>query len=132
MADSQPNSQVVFSPAIPIPFILQPEERIRQLKIFLTTEFGEAQRVNVEALIKMYESGELGPRQLGDPPVYLVEGKRVDKDPWEDESVPSKAMKWREVCSRPSTDYLLLIYIDEIFRLCIVNSHSREPLRQIS
>ncbi|KAF4771192.1 hypothetical protein HAV15_012645 [Penicillium sp. str.  len=51
----------------------------------------------------MYESGELGPRQLGgSPPIYLVEGKWADKNPWEDESVPNNAIKWGEaVCVSP-------------------------------
>lgn len=92
------DSQPVFSPVCPIPFVLQPAERIQQLKDYLPTEIGQVQRVNVEALIRMYESGELGPRQLGDPPVYLVEGKRVEKNPWEDESVPNHSIKWCEVC----------------------------------
>ena len=35
------------------------------------TNSGEAQRANAEALIRLYESGELGPRQRFDPPVYL-------------------------------------------------------------
>ncbi|KAL1856075.1 60S ribosomal protein L43 [Paecilomyces lecythidis] len=90
------NPQPVFSPACPIPYVLQPAERIQQLKDYLPTEFGQIQRVNVEALIKLYESGEIGPRQLGDAPIYLVEGKRVDKNPWEDESAPPNAMKWCE------------------------------------
>jgi hypothetical protein len=51
----------------------------------------------VEALINLYASGEHGPRQLGDAPVYLVNGKRVEKNPWEDESVPPSAIKWCEV-----------------------------------
>jgi len=76
--------------------VLQPAERIQHLKEFLQTEIGQLQRVNVEALINMYESGELGPRQLGDPPVYLVNGKRVDKNPWKDESVPPNTPKWCE------------------------------------
>ncbi|CDM33554.1 hypothetical protein PROQFM164_S03g000278 [Penicillium roqueforti FM164] len=67
-----------------IPNILQPEERVEQLKACLQTDFGEAQRVNAEALIRLYESGELGPRQRSDPPVYLIDGQRVDKDSWED------------------------------------------------
>ncbi|KAJ9348269.1 hypothetical protein DTO280E4_9359 [Paecilomyces variotii] len=90
------DSQPVFSPACPIPYILQPAERIQQLKDFLQTEFGQVQRVNVEALIKLYESGELGPRKLGDAPVYLVNGKRVEKNPWEDESVAPGEIKWCE------------------------------------
>ncbi|CAG8180461.1 unnamed protein product [Penicillium nalgiovense] len=95
MAES--DSQPVFSPVCPIPLVVQPAERIQQLKDYLPTEFGQVQRVNVEALIRMYESGELGPRRHGDPPVYLVEGKRVDKDPWQDESVPNNTMNWCEL-----------------------------------
>ncbi|KAJ5715926.1 uncharacterized protein N7483_013107 [Penicillium malachiteum] len=58
----------MFRDASPIPYILQPEERIENLKDFLETDFGELQRVNVEALIRLYESGELGPRKQTDPP----------------------------------------------------------------
>ncbi|KAJ5699973.1 hypothetical protein N7536_002986 [Penicillium majusculum] len=32
----------------------------------------------------------------GIPPIYLVEGKWADKNPWEDESVPNNAIKWGE------------------------------------
>ncbi|KAJ6084636.1 hypothetical protein N7486_011436 [Penicillium sp. IBT 16267x] len=85
-----------FSPACPIPYIQQPAERVEQLKGCLHTEFGQAQRVNIEALIRMYETGELGPRQVGDPPVYLVEGQVVHTDPHQDRSVPAGAMKWCE------------------------------------
>lgn len=53
--------------------------------------------MNVEALINLYESGELGPRQLGDAPVYLVNGKRVDKNPWEDESVPPQTISTHHI-----------------------------------
>ncbi|KAJ5783154.1 hypothetical protein N7457_004928 [Penicillium paradoxum] len=76
-----------FSPACLIPYILHPAERVEQLKAFLQTDFGKAQRVNVEALIRLYENGELGPRQRGDPPIYLVGGRRVERNPWEDESL---------------------------------------------
>lgn len=120
MIDSQPLS----SPVCLNPFILQPEERIRQLKDFLRTDSGQAQRVNVEALIKMYESGELAPRQLGDHPVYLVDGKRVDKDPWKDESVPPGTMKWCEVCASSSTERISQTYVTYIwdsFRTCITS-----------
>ncbi|KAJ5469917.1 hypothetical protein N7530_007274 [Penicillium desertorum] len=50
----------------------------------------------------MYESRELGPRQHGDSPVYLVDGKRVDKDPLQDESVPKDARK----CFRKDDDFI--------------------------
>jgi hypothetical protein len=80
----------------------QPWKIIQQIKDYLPTELGQVQRVNVEALIRMYESRELGPRQHGDPPVYLVDGKRVDKDPWQDESVPKYARK----CFRKDDDFI--------------------------
>lgn len=115
------NPQFMSSPVCLNSFILQPEERIRQLKDFLRTDSGQAQRVNVEALIKMYESGELTPRHPGDPPVYLVEGKRVDKDPWKDESVPPGTMKWCEVCAQLSTELISRTYVTYIwdsFRTC--------------
>jgi hypothetical protein len=74
----------------------------------------------------MYETGELGPRQIGDPPVYLVEGHRVHTDPHEDMSVPNNAMKWCEVCCfflHPTITYLsywnkLTVFLD--FRLSTV------------
>ena len=61
--------------------------------------------MNVEALIHLYETGDLGPRQRTDPPVFLVDGVRVEKDPWQDKSVPSHALRWCEVC------YLISILI---------------------
>lgn len=108
-----------FSPACPIPYILHPTERVEQLKAFLQTDFGKAQRVNVEALIRLYENGELGPRQRSDPPIYLVEGRRVERNPWEDESVPNNAMRWCEVyfnihqpTSYPFYWFILMISLD--------------------
>lgn len=85
-----------FSPACPIPHILQPEERVKQLQAVLDTAFGQAQKVNIEALIHLYEIGDLGPRQRTDPPVFLVDGVRVEKDPWQDKSVPAHALRWCE------------------------------------
>lgn len=89
----QNGRQPVLSPVCHTPFILKPTERI-QLIDYLPTEIGHIQTW-------MYESGELGPRQLGDPPVYLVEGKReiVGQEPREDESVANNAIKMGEVCS---------------------------------
>lgn len=40
----------------------------------------------------------------GIPPIYLVEGKWADKNPWEDESVPNNAIKWGEVCRITALD----------------------------
>ncbi|CAG8059313.1 unnamed protein product [Penicillium olsonii] len=49
-------------------------ERVKDLQAVLDTDFGLAQRVNIEALIHLYEIGNLGPRQRTDPPVFLVDG----------------------------------------------------------
>ncbi|KAI2751159.1 hypothetical protein DTO013F2_3939 [Penicillium roqueforti] len=107
-----PDPHPQFSPACPcpIPYILQPEERVEQLKACLQTDFGEAQRVNAEALIRLYESGELGPRQRSDPPVYLIDGQRVDKDSWEDAA--KTGIRWCETLeyqqlSRPAIPNIL-------------------------
>ncbi|CAG7946961.1 unnamed protein product [Penicillium nalgiovense] len=88
-----PDPHPEFSPACPIPYVIQPSERVEQLKTFLQTEFGKAQCINVEDLIRLYENGDLKPRQPGETLVYLVDGRIVDKDPWEDPSVPNNAIK---------------------------------------
>jgi hypothetical protein len=75
-----PNRLPEFSPACTIPYILHPEERVKQLQAVLDTEFGQLQRVNIEALIHLYEIGDLGPRQRTDPPVFMVDGVRVERD----------------------------------------------------
>ncbi|KAJ5590858.1 hypothetical protein N7450_004830 [Penicillium hetheringtonii] len=102
----------LFSPSCPIPFILQPEVRIQQLKKALETEIGQIQRVNIEALIRMYESGEIGPRQIGDPPIYLAGGKRVDHDPWKDPSLTPGPVKWRECGGDPNLTRPFLVSND--------------------
>ncbi|KAJ5709587.1 hypothetical protein N7493_009878 [Penicillium malachiteum] len=86
-----------FLPACPISLITQPEERIKVLKEFLKTDFGQFQRLNVEALIRLYETGEIGPRRRTDPPIFLVDGKIVEKDPWEYDTYPKSALRWCEV-----------------------------------
>ncbi|KAJ9483024.1 hypothetical protein VN97_g10398 [Penicillium thymicola] len=91
-----PDPHPKVSPACPIPYVLQPEERVEQLKTYLQTEFGKIQRINVEAQIRFYESGDLKPSQLGELPVYLMDGRLVDRNPWEDPSVPDNAMLWCE------------------------------------
>lgn len=100
-----------FIPACPIPYILQPEERVKQLQAALNTDFGQAQRVNIEALIHLYEIGDLGPRQRTDPPVFLVDGVRVEKDPWQDKSVPAHALRWCEVCYLISILFWLILIV---------------------
>lgn len=81
----------------PVLVIIQPKDRIRALEDILPTEIGELFRANIEAVIEMYKSGELGPLKPGNPPVYLVDGKRVDKNPWEDDQISPDATLWCEV-----------------------------------
>lgn len=51
--------------ACPIPLIIQPHERIEWLKERLEDPKNERQRTNLLALIRMYETGELGPLTTG-------------------------------------------------------------------
>lgn len=75
------DTQPLLSPVDHIPFILQPAESTQVID-YLPTEIGHIQTW-------VYKSGELDPRKSGIP----AEGKRADKDPWENESVPSNAIK---------------------------------------
>lgn len=94
----------------PNPFVCQPEERIRQLKEVLQTELGQLQKANIETLIKMYETGELGPLCLKNPPVYLAGGKHIDHDPWKDPSLTPGPVKWCEVSSFSPFETLITLY----------------------
>lgn len=67
--------------------------------------------MNIEALIHLYEIGDLGPRQRTDPPVFLVDGVRVEKDPWQDKSVPAHALRWCEVCYLISILFWLILIV---------------------
>lgn len=88
---------------MPRPTIIQPEERVKELRVALEMPFGPEQRVNIEALIRMYENGELGPLQYTDPPIYLVDGVRVEEDYWERAGHP--AIRWCEVCHLIPTSF---------------------------
>ncbi|KAJ5270205.1 hypothetical protein N7505_005963 [Penicillium chrysogenum] len=101
MANPHPD----FSPACPIPYVVQAPERVAQLEAYLKTEFGQLQRINIEPLIQLYKDGKLEPRQQGEAPLYLVEGQIVDKDPWEDPSIPKTATKW---CELPYSNVLMM------------------------
>jgi hypothetical protein len=91
---NMPNPLPEFSHRVSHPYILRPEDR----EAVLNTDFGQAQRVNIEALIHLYEIGDLGPRQQTDLPVFMVNGVHVEKDLWHDKSVPAHASKWCEIC----------------------------------
>lgn len=73
MSDLHPQ----FSPACPIPYILYPAERVEEPKEFLQTDFGKVQRVNVEALIRLYENCVIEPRQRGDPRSTLLKDNEL-------------------------------------------------------
>ncbi|KAJ5709836.1 hypothetical protein N7493_009428 [Penicillium malachiteum] len=66
-----------ISPACPIPYVVQPAERIEWLKERLKDPKNERQTTNLLALIKMYETGELGPLSHGHT-IFVCEGKIVD------------------------------------------------------
>ncbi|KAJ5611467.1 hypothetical protein N7528_008572 [Penicillium herquei] len=61
----------------PTPFVIQPAERIEWLKERLKDPKNKRQTTNLLALIKMYETGGLGPLACGDI-IYVCEGKIVD------------------------------------------------------
>lgn len=81
----------------PEPGIIQPEVRVRQLQEILKTDWGKFQRVNIEALIRMYKNGELGPLKRGNPDIFMVDGERVEMDSAERFNNRTHSMCWAEV-----------------------------------
>ncbi|KAJ5908369.1 hypothetical protein N7495_001051 [Penicillium taxi] len=86
--------------------VVDPATRVEELREFLArlmkapAGYKEYWQINVDVAIKMYQNGELGPFRLGDPPVYFVDGKMVDKNPWKDDTVPATASRWCEIPAR--------------------------------
>ncbi|GIJ85894.1 hypothetical protein Asppvi_004758 [Aspergillus pseudoviridinutans] len=76
-----------FGPACPIPLVYQPHERVEQLKELLDYPENQRQRINIMALIRMYESGELGPLTTG-PRMWLCDGKIMDKSLIKENGIP--------------------------------------------
>lgn len=72
----------------PIPLGVQPHERIKWLKECLEDPENQRQRTNILALIRMYESGELGPLMPGHT-IYVCDGKIMDK-PFSSENLPPR------------------------------------------
>ncbi|OQE94175.1 hypothetical protein PENNAL_c0004G06162 [Penicillium nalgiovense] len=128
-----PNPRPDFSPACPIPYVVQTSERVEQLKTFLKTEFGQVQRINIEALIRLYEDGKLEPRQDGEAPLYLVDGQVVDKDPWEDPSIPKKAKRWCESMAEsfPYSDVVRMHQLHALIKIPEEYGGEGEPTRQL-
>ena len=85
--------QIEFSPAIPIPFVFDVQERIQQLRSYLDPKHPfhhPEQNVNIEAVIKLYEEKKID----GIQEVWLVEGKVVT----EEEARNHTGWVWEEVC----------------------------------
>ena len=89
MAAPQPR---VVQPATPIPLVYTSQDRIVDLRRALDPAdalYAPQQRVNVEALIGMYERGETAP----DRELMLIDGKVVSAK----EAENPKTFMWREV-----------------------------------
>ncbi|OBT82249.1 hypothetical protein VE02_09206 [Pseudogymnoascus sp. 03VT05] len=88
MADKA--NQVEFSPATPIPLVIDTKARIKELQCYLdpnNPEYEpERQHVNIRAAIKLYEEGKIDGIQR----TTIIDGKIV---PFED-VVKSKAAFW--------------------------------------
>jgi hypothetical protein len=70
MASAPPH----FSPAIPIPFVNDPQTRIERLKDLLSEDRWQFQKANILKLIQLYESGEMKPPSF-DTAIWLCDGK---------------------------------------------------------
>lgn len=85
-----------FPPACPIPLVIQPHERIEWLKERLNEPKNQRQRTNLMTLIRMYETGELGPLTPGHT-IYICDGKILN-EPLSSENIPSGVTAiWAEV-----------------------------------
>ncbi|KAH8808177.1 hypothetical protein F5884DRAFT_791352 [Xylogone sp. PMI_703] len=101
MTPSTLNSQInaskmpgrpVFSPAMPIAFVNDPEKRIRELRSYLQREDQQNQKANILKLIEVYESGERKPLTYGEE-IWVLNGEIFDKRP---KQAPGE-MIWLEV-----------------------------------
>jgi hypothetical protein len=101
-----------FGPACPIPLIIQPRKRVQQLKEVLNDPDQQRQKVNIMALIQMYESGELGPLTTGHT-IWLCDGKVMDKVLIGESripKIPQGSVVWAEVSLHLHYIYLVNSY----------------------
>lgn len=84
-----------FSPAIPIPLVVDPKDRIEELRSLLSEERWQYQKVNIVKLIHMYETGELGPMKP-EIETWLCNGKALDSEP-DFSEIPKGSVLWCEV-----------------------------------
>lgn len=86
MAQQEDASPRPFNPRpfCPNPLVIKPEQRIEQLKKFLEdpTPKIQRQRTNIEGLIRMYETGDLGPLVFpGQQTIWICKGQIMDPPP---------------------------------------------------
>ncbi|KAI3287977.1 uncharacterized protein N7518_008837 [Penicillium psychrosexuale] len=77
-------------PFCPIPRVIEPQQRIKQLREYLEDPAPKMQRhrTNIQGLIRMYETGELGPLVFpGQETIWICEGKIMDPPPRLDDLV---------------------------------------------
>jgi hypothetical protein len=86
-----------FWPASTTPFVIQPEERIRQLKKYLEDPTCETQKSNLLALIEMYGMKKLPPLASSAPKFYVCEGKVMENPPSHENPPPTGCAIWAEV-----------------------------------
>ena len=98
--------QEVFLPACPKPLLIQPHERIEQLRGCLDDPKYARQKTNILALIKMYEIGQLGPLTTGYT-VYICDGKIWEGKLSSENLPPPGSVVWAEVGSHLSISVML-------------------------
>lgn len=109
--------QEEFLPACPLPLVIQPHERIEKLKEHLKEPKFERQRTNILALIRMYETGELGPLTTGHT-IYVCAGKIIDNRLIPENLPPTGCAIWSEVSLSPPPLYFRIPYHSSRELLC--------------
>ena len=94
-SDPPPIDPSQFSPAMPQPFVVDPQERINHLNELLTQDMWQRQKANITNLIQLYESGEMKPPAMGEE-MWLREGEVIDYEPSVEEM--AKHAIWLEFC----------------------------------
>ncbi|QKX62967.1 uncharacterized protein TRUGW13939_10135 [Talaromyces rugulosus] len=85
-----------FWPASQTPFVIQPQERIQQLKKYLEDPSCETQKSNLLALIEMYGTKRLPPLASSAPKFYVCEGKVMENPPSDENPPPAGCAIWAE------------------------------------
>ena len=94
--------QIKFSPAIPIPLVFDVQGRIEDLRGYLDPKhpfYQPKQKVNIEAVIKLYEEKKID----GIQEAWVMEGKVVTEE--EANNRASRVWVWREVFFIPPSPH---------------------------